>query len=54
MLDNQYIYDSIRESLSYFGLVSFGNDKNQYFVYYEPKHAVSDKIIVWVQIVAKE
>ena len=55
--------DSIRESLSYFGLyrkmlwvkkcivpesVSFGNDKNQYFVYYEPKHAVSDKIIVWV------
>lgn len=63
MLDNQYIYDSIRESLSYFGLywkmlrvrkriipesVSFGNDKNQYFVYYEPKHAVSDKIIVWV------
>lgn len=63
MLDSQYIYDSIRESLSYFGLywkmlrvrkriipesVSFGNDKNQYFVYYEPKHAVSDKIIVWV------
>lgn len=63
MLDNQCIYDSIRESLSYFGLywkmlrvrkriipesVSFGNDKNQYFVYYEPKHAVSDKIIVWV------
>ena len=63
MLDNQYIYDSIRESLSYFGLywkmlrvrkriipesVSFGNDKNQYFLYYEPKHAVSDKIIVWV------
>lgn len=63
MLDNQYIYDSIRESLSYLGLywkmlrvrkriipesVSFGNDKNQYFVYYEPKHAVSDKIIVWV------
>ena len=57
------MHDSIRESFSYFGLyrkmlrvrkhfisesVSFGNDKNQYFLYYEPKHAVSDKIIVWV------
>lgn len=55
--------DSIRESLSYFGLywkmlrvkksivpesVSFGSHKDQYFLYYEPKHAVSDKIIVWV------
>lgn len=63
MLDDQYIFDSIRESLSYFGLyrkmlrvrksivpeaVSFGNDKNQYFLYYEPEHTVSDKIIVWV------
>ena len=55
--------DSIRESLSYFGLyrkmlrvkksivpesVSFGQDKDQYFLYYEPEHTVSDKIIVWV------
>ena len=55
--------DSIRESLSYFGLyrkmlrvrksivpeaVSFGNDKNQYFLYYEPKHTAGDKIIMWV------
>ena len=57
------MYDSIRESLSYFGLywkmlrvrksivpesVSFGQDKDQYFLYYEPEHTVSDKIIVWV------
>ena len=57
------MYDSIRQSLSYVGLywkmlrvqkcivpeaIAFGNDKNQYFLYYEPKHAVSDKIIVWV------
>ena len=57
------MYDSIRESLSYFGLywkmlrvrkrivsesVSFGPHKDQYFLYYEPKHAVSDKIIMWV------
>ena len=55
--------DSIRESFSYFGLyrkmlrvkksivpelVSFGQDKDQYFLYYEPEHTVSDKIIVWV------
>ena len=55
--------DSIREGLSYFALywkmlrvkksivselVSFGSHKDQYFLYYEPKHAVSDKIIVWV------
>ena len=55
--------DSLRESLSYFGLykkmfgvqkkiipdvVSFGQDKNQYFLYYEPGCTVSDKIIVWV------
>lgn len=57
------MHDSIRESLSYFGLyrkmlrvkksivpesVSFGQDKDQYFLYYEPEHTVSDKIIVWV------
>lgn len=55
--------DSTRESLSYFGLyakmlrvkkeitpqaVSFGSDKQQYFLYYEPKHSKSDKVIIWV------
>ncbi len=56
-------YDYLRENLSYFGLylkmlqvkkickpvkVSYGRDKEQYFLYYEPKKVVSDKIIVWV------
>ncbi len=55
--------DYLRESLSYFGLyrkmfqvkkkynpvvVSYGSDKEQYFLYYEPKKVMSDKIIVWV------
>lgn len=55
--------DSIRESLSYFGLygkifqvkkiykpqlMSFGRDKNQYFLYYEPRKPVSDKVIIWI------
>lgn len=55
--------DFLRESLSYAGLyrrmfrvgkkfiparVSFGRDKAQYFLYYEPREAVSDKVIVWV------
>ena len=55
--------DYLRESLSYFGLyrkmfqvkkkynpvvVSYGSDKEQYFLYYEPKKVKSDKIIVWV------
>lgn len=55
--------DFMRESLSYFGLywrmfqvkkkyrpemVSYGNNKDQYFLYYEPQKALSDKIIVWV------
>ena len=55
--------DFWRESFSYVGLyrkmnsvkkivepkcVSFGEDKEQYFLYYEPKKVVSDKIIVWV------
>ena len=71
--------DSIRESLSYFGLywkmlrvkksivpesVSFGQDKDQYFLYYEPEHTVSDmfletreenkgldKFFSWIEIV---
>ncbi len=55
--------DYLRESLSYFGLykkmfqqkkivkpefVSYGKDKEQYFLYYEPQNLVSDKIIFWV------
>lgn len=55
--------DSIRENLSYFSLyrkmlkvkkivlpeyVSFGKDKQQYFLYYEPEMIISDKIIIWV------
>lgn len=55
--------DSLRESLSYFGLykkmfqvkkrfkpefVSFGRNKEQYFLYYGPEQITSDKIIVWV------
>lgn len=55
--------DSTRESLSYLGLfakllqvkkeikpqiVPFGSDKQQYFLYYEPKQIESDKIILWV------
>ncbi|MDE5716447.1 MAG: alpha/beta hydrolase, partial [Lachnospiraceae bacterium] len=28
--------------------VSFGNDRQQYFLYYEPKNRTSDKVIVWV------
>ena len=55
--------DYLRESLSYFGLyrkmfrikkkykpseVSYGRNKEQYFLYYEPKKVISDKIIVWV------
>ena len=55
--------DYLRESLSYFGLykkmlsvkhkiqpesVSFGPDKEQYFLYFEPREVVSEKIIYWV------
>ena len=55
--------DSLRESLSYFGLymkmfsvkktvkpeyVSFGEHKDQYFLYYEPTNVISDKIFVWI------
>ncbi len=55
--------DYLRECLSYFGLywkmlqikkkyrpamVSYGKDKEQYFLYYEPKGNIDDKIIVWV------
>lgn len=56
--------DSIRENLSYYPLyyrllfktkkeftpdrVSYGDHKDQYFLYYEPVQAVSDKVIFWV------
>lgn len=56
--------DYIRENLSYYPLfwkllfenkkeitperVDFGNDKEQYFLYYEPAKIVSDKIVVWI------
>lgn len=55
--------DSLRESVSYWGLykkmlqakkmikpqaVSFGNSRQQYFLYYEPKRTTSDKVIIWV------
>ncbi len=55
--------DSLRESLSYFSLyrkmfqvkkkytpvkVSYGKDKDQYFLYYDPGKVISDKVIVWV------
>ena len=55
--------DSTRENLSYFGLflrlaavkkeiipekVSFGEDKNCYFLCFEPKEIKSDKIVIWI------
>ena len=55
--------DYLRESLSYFGLyrkmfqvrkkykpamISYGSNKEQYFLYYEPDKVTSEKIIVWV------
>lgn len=55
--------DSMRENFSYFGLyrkmfsvkkifvpqyVSFGSDKNQYFLFYEPESVISDKVIIWI------
>ena len=56
--------DSIRENLSYYPMyyrllfktkkeftpdkVSYGDHKDQYFLYYEPVQAVSDKVIFWV------
>ncbi len=55
--------DSIRESLSYWGLygkmlrvkkefepqfIPFGDHKHQYFLYYEPESLSSDKVIMWV------
>lgn len=55
--------DSLRESLSYFGLymkmfsvkkivkpeyISFGKHKDQYFLYYEPINVISDKVFIWI------
>lgn len=55
--------DSLRESLSYFKLykmifaakhdikpesISYGNDKEQYFYYFEPLELKSDKVIIWI------
>ena len=55
--------DYIRENLSYYPIywrltktkkeitpeyVSYGEDKEQYFLYYEPARTVSDKVVVWV------
>ena len=55
--------DYLREMVSYFGLcrkmfgvrkkykpvkVTYGEHKEQYFLYYEPDRIISDKIIVWV------
>ena len=56
--------DYIRENFSYYPLyyrllfkvkkefkpehVSYGDDKEQYFLYYEPEKAVSDKIVFWI------
>jgi len=55
--------DYLRESFSYFGIykrllaskkhtvperVNYGPDKEQYFLFYEPAHIISDKIIYWV------
>lgn len=55
--------DFLRESMSYFGLywkmfrvrrkyrpvrVAYGDDRDRYFLYYEPESPVSDKLILWV------
>lgn len=55
--------DYLRESFSYFGLyrkmfqvnkrfrperISYGSHKEQYFLYYEPRQVISNKIIIWV------
>lgn len=55
--------DSLRENLSYFELfmkmfsvkktvkpkyISFGENKEQYFLYYEPANRMSDKVVIWI------
>lgn len=54
---------SIRESFSYWGIykkmrqapkrfqpqqISFGKDRQQYALFYEPKEIINDKVIIWV------
>ncbi|MBR6484290.1 MAG: alpha/beta hydrolase [Clostridiales bacterium] len=55
--------DYLRESFSYFGIykelktltkvttperVDYGEDKDQYFLFYEPKELKSEKVIIWI------
>ncbi len=55
--------DYIRENLSYYPMyyrmfrvkkefvperVDFGEDKDQYFLYYEPANVISDKVVIWI------
>ena len=58
------VIDYIRENLSYYPIffrllfktkkeftperMDYGTDKEQYFLYYEPKERVSDKIVIWI------
>ena len=58
------VIDYIRENLSYYPIffrllfktkkeftperVDYGTDKEQYFLYYEPKERVSDRIVIWI------
>ena len=58
------VIDYIRENLSYYPIffrllfktkkeftperVDYGTDKEQYFLYYEPKERESDKIVIWI------
>lgn len=58
------VIDYIRENLSYYPIFfrllfkskkeftpergDYGTDKEQYFLYYEPKERVSDKIVIWI------
>ena len=59
--DGVNIHDSLRENFSYFGLymkmlsvkktvhpehISYGEHKDQYFLYYEPLSRISDKVLV--------
>lgn len=55
--------DYLRESFSYPGIfrevkkiertvtpekISYGSDKNQYYLYFEPENPSSDKVIIWI------
>jgi len=57
------IKDYLRESFSYFGIykelktltkvttperVDYGEDKDQYFLFFEPQEVKSDKVIIWI------